>query len=541
MFSKRTSLIILFVIIILAGVIRFYKLGLIPHGMTWDEAAIGYNGYAVLTTRRDEWLHRLPVSFKSFGDFKAPLAVYLDGPFIYLFGANATAMRLPFAVSGVLAVLGVYFLIQLIGFEGFKNKPDARVAGLLSAVILTLMPWHIFFSRTGFESGLALTLVIWAVNLFLMSLKSKNKTFCAVQLITATLLGVLSLYAYHSAKIFTPLLALLLLAFNFQKVQKKLALMLLAGISGIALLIPLIKNALFGQGLQRAGVSIFSQGLSFFEIIKTFTYQLGQHLHPSFVFLGQTDNLRHGDGRWGVVLPTTAVLVLSSLIFFVIKKYKHHKVPQAFYFYLWWVFLGILPSAIATEAPHSNRSLLAIPGVIGLSLMGLLWLKEWLDPLSNKNFKLSKSVLATIFCLHILFFVSFASDYLQKYRFESSEAFLDGYLEVIKISESYRKGINDKPKVEQIVFSREYGQPYIYILFATKTNPIAYQGGILSKYLFQDEVGIADLGKTNALLVAGRDSDLPENQATHLVFAEDGSLRFKLYYLPEHETSQEEN
>jgi len=48
-----------------AAFLRLYKLGNVPHGMTWDEAAIGYNGFAVLTTRRDEWLIHFPISFKS--------------------------------------------------------------------------------------------------------------------------------------------------------------------------------------------------------------------------------------------------------------------------------------------------------------------------------------------------------------------------------------------------------------------------------------------------------------------------------------------
>src|SRR5579859_2096178 len=76
----------IFVITLLATFLRFYKLSEIPHGMTWDEAAIGYNGFAVFTTHRDEWLQRFPISFKSFGDFKAPLAIYLNGFFTFLFG-----------------------------------------------------------------------------------------------------------------------------------------------------------------------------------------------------------------------------------------------------------------------------------------------------------------------------------------------------------------------------------------------------------------------------------------------------------------------
>ena len=92
-------------VLLIATVLRFYNLGNVPHGMTWDEAAIGYNGYAIFTTRRDEWLKRLPISFWSFGDYKAPLAIYLNGFFTFLFGMNLFAVRFPFAVFGVMAIL----------------------------------------------------------------------------------------------------------------------------------------------------------------------------------------------------------------------------------------------------------------------------------------------------------------------------------------------------------------------------------------------------------------------------------------------------
>ena len=53
---------LIIVILIFASYIRFYKLAQVPAGMTWDEAAIGYNGFSIWKVRRDEWLHFLPIS-----------------------------------------------------------------------------------------------------------------------------------------------------------------------------------------------------------------------------------------------------------------------------------------------------------------------------------------------------------------------------------------------------------------------------------------------------------------------------------------------
>ena len=141
-FQKYQLLLSILAILFLATVLRFYKLGAVPHGMTWDEAAIGYNGYAIFKTRRDEWLFKLPTSFRSFGDYKAPLAIYLNGLFTFFGGMNLWAVRLPFAIAGVLAVVGMMLLTNQL----FKNKQLALLAGLL----MTLSPWHLHFSRIGF-------------------------------------------------------------------------------------------------------------------------------------------------------------------------------------------------------------------------------------------------------------------------------------------------------------------------------------------------------------------------------------------------------
>ena len=130
---------VLLLVLALASLLRFYQLGQVPHGMTVDEAAIGYNGYAIFTTGYDEWLQKKPVSFRSFGDYKAPLAIYLNGPFTYFLGSQLWVVRLPFAIAGVLAVLGFYFLCR----ECFFQHKDREILALLGAFLLAISPWHL--------------------------------------------------------------------------------------------------------------------------------------------------------------------------------------------------------------------------------------------------------------------------------------------------------------------------------------------------------------------------------------------------------------
>src|SRR3989344_6108180 len=92
-------------IIALASFLRFWNLSNQPPGLTWDEAAIGYNAYSVLKTGKDEFGVRFPLIFKSFGDYKPGLYVYLTVPPVAVFGLSEFAVRFPSALFGTVAVL----------------------------------------------------------------------------------------------------------------------------------------------------------------------------------------------------------------------------------------------------------------------------------------------------------------------------------------------------------------------------------------------------------------------------------------------------
>ncbi|PIR61300.1 MAG: hypothetical protein COU68_00200 [Candidatus Pacebacteria bacterium CG10_big_fil_rev_8_21_14_0_10_45_6] len=111
----------------------------------------------------------------------------------------------------------------------------------------------------------------------------------------------------------------------------------------------------------------------------------------------------------------------------------------------------------------------------------------------------------------------------------SAAAFQDGSIEAFTIAHQYELGSNGKQKVDQIIFSSQYGQPYIYGLFVRKTDPIWYQGGSLNTYQFTDSISIGDLHRVNTLVVATPSQNLPAEQADHIITGSDGSTRFEMY------------
>src|SRR3989344_8507534 len=146
-------------IILLAFILRFYKLETNPPGLYWDEVSLGYNAYSILKTAKDEHGKFLPVTnFAAFGDYKPPGYIYFSVPSVGVFGLNEFAIRFPSALAGTLAVLVTYFLTQKL----FSKRKIA----LLASFFLAISPWNIHFSRVAFESNLAALFSLIGIYLF---------------------------------------------------------------------------------------------------------------------------------------------------------------------------------------------------------------------------------------------------------------------------------------------------------------------------------------------------------------------------------------
>ena len=534
--TNRQLKISLVLLSVIACLLRFFALGQIPSGMTWDEAAIGYNGFAIVNTHRDEWLQKMPVSFRSFGDYKAPLAIYLNGIFTWLFGLNLWAIRLPFALAGLLTVIGGVLLVWLLLKNRLLRLPSLSVntSLFLTAIFLTFSPWHLLFSRVGFESGLALAEVIWAANGFLLFLllAKKQSKLSWLSLGLASLLAAASFYTYHSAKVTVPLLftTSFILLLTQRRQITKLSLSLYP-LSILILLLPLFKDIFFGSGLTRAGVTVFAIQ-PFFTAVLTSCRQFFLHLLPGFLLLGQTDSLRHSTGQMGVLLGTSFTffyLGITRLLIGIVRFFQQKiKLNQLNFVGVIWLAAGLLPAAIGQEVPHPNRALLALPGFLLIILAGFDWFYGWLK---RFNLHSRQIILASVLILHLSLFGIFLHDYFGNYQTRSSDDFLAGYLAVFDLIWQYHNGTNGKPQVEQIVMTNEYGQPYIFALLTGKINPIAYHNGALVKFLFVDQPTVGDLMRKNALVVTGPEVfNLDPKLAKENILDSAGKVRFRIFY-----------
>ena len=187
---KLNHKILLLLVLVLTVLLRFYNISSNPPSLYWEEAALGYDAYSILRTGKD--FHGSPwplVAFESFGDYKPSMYFYATVPFVSLFKLTPLAVRFPSALFGSLTVLLIFLLTK----EFFK-KPTIP---LLSALFLSLSPWHLQLSRVGFEANLGLFFVALGAWLFKKGLKKP------ILMIISVISLALSMYTYHSSDRYT--------------------------------------------------------------------------------------------------------------------------------------------------------------------------------------------------------------------------------------------------------------------------------------------------------------------------------------------------
>ena len=311
---NRRDIMIFVLILILAVFLRFFRLDSLPIGLTWDEAAIGYSGFGIMSVHRDEWLNKMPIVFKSFGDYKAAVAIYADAITTWIFGLDTFGIRFPMAAAGVITTVTSYWL----GLFLFKEK---KYAFLLMG-LLAVSPLNIHYSRMAFESGIAVMLVTIGFTLLFYAQKK------AVLYFPAAFSLVLSFYAYHSTKIGVPLFLFVYVLAFWKIIKKQIGIIGLAGLFGAALLFPLVKEMMYGNAAARFSMtSVISTPVGLKplpEVLSIIGENYAKHFNLSFLLQGKTPIYRHGNNVFGILSLVEFVLMCAGLISCMQKETRMH-------------------------------------------------------------------------------------------------------------------------------------------------------------------------------------------------------------------------
>jgi hypothetical protein len=480
---------LLVLIILLSLVLRFYKLSTYP-ALNADEAAIGYNAYSLLQTGKDEHGNPWPIHFQSFNDYKPGLYVYMVMPFVATFGLNEWAVRMPGAALGALTVLMVYFLIR----ELFPEKEEKSFA-TLSALFIAISPWHIQFSRGGWEVNVS-TFFITAGLLFLLkSFKSKNYLY------VSALLFVLSLYTYHASRIVVPLLLLGTAYIKRNELFKVKKSVFMSSIFALFLLIPLVFDLLGPAGVSRAaGVGLFADpgpknrinelrgehgnyesdvavvfhnkavnyGIAFLE-------NWASHYHGEFLFLS-------GDTIQRNKVPETGELYLFEIftlgigLFSILKRVGKRQMPDhvrhdevdGWKILLWWLLIAPTAAALTFQSPHALRAENMVIPLEIISAYGLYVLCMW-----SKNNIRAKNLLFSVYCLLFIVVSWNFTRYIHMYYTHMSKEYPYSSQYGVKELVDYIDNSSDSSK--DVIVTTRYDQPYILFLFYLKYPPAEFQ------------------------------------------------------------------
>ncbi|MEK7517832.1 MAG: glycosyltransferase family 39 protein [Patescibacteria group bacterium] len=478
--SHKIHIIIIFLILSIAFLLRFYKLGEIPAGFYQDESAIGYNAYSVMETGKDEHGQTFPLYFKSFGDYKLPVYIYLTALSVQTFGLNEFAVRFPSALFGFLTVVVFYFFVK----ELTRNKP----LSIISTAFLAISPWHLHYNRATFEVSISLFLFVLG-GLFLYK-SFHNKTRYAF--LVGTVCFVISFYSYNLARVFAPALYFLFLIFNKSQVSmvsKKEQLLTVIVVS--ILFIPFFTTLFQSGGIASAeGTLIFSSKAvqaphlefrSYFVdlpplVTKLFLSHLPltlwQYLQniissfdPSFFFVSGSSHGNHGIGNVGQLYLFQFPLVLLGVITVVLEKPRWSK------FLILWALVSIFVVSLTREVPHATRSFfLIVPFEIFYGL-GVLAFFVWLGNIKKLRYKIGVLVLCMAFVIYsILFYfasyyVRFPILYARQWRAQDKEV-------ALYIKENHSK-------YSKIIFDSESGYAYSSLLFYLKYEPEEFQKSVV--------------------------------------------------------------
>ncbi|KKT30676.1 MAG: hypothetical protein UW41_C0008G0021 [Candidatus Collierbacteria bacterium GW2011_GWC2_44_18] len=498
------------IILVITFFTRFYRLTEYPPHLTIDEVSIGYNAFSILKTGKDEWGVPFPISFRSVGDYKAPVLIYLTVPFVWLLGLNELSVRLPVAIF---SAFNIFLLWYLIRRHIFSQKYSHL--SYLTVFLFSLSPWLIIFSRSGFEAVIALTFLLANLIFAFEFRKSGHLSHFSFMVVFAYLSAV----TYHSTKIVVPLLNIFFILTDYRYFlhcliewyhRNKVSL-LVTGVIFVGVTAFFVQNFIVGPGASRAGMTFLSKDYDFTNGLlpkffghpfASLTSTIGlaglwfkrylEYFSANF-YLGSGLGLSTpGHPGQGVILAIEyPFLILGFWLLLSSRKFFSYTIYGNFVtrILLAWFFLSFLPASLTNNSQHSLRTLNIIPVVSILIALGLTQSLEALRSRLMKNLLLVLVIAGYIFGL-----VRFVDFYTLHYPVELSETRSYGWKQMAIFARDHL-GEYDLIYVDPQFGTQgpyTYGVPYLYFLFYSRYDPNIYNsdsrrklgGSDFENYLF---------------------------------------------------------
>jgi 4-amino-4-deoxy-L-arabinose transferase-like glycosyltransferase len=375
-----------------------------------------------------------------------------------IFGKSDFSVRFPSALAGTLTIFIVFFLFKELLEIDKKTKNHANTIALVGSAIFAILPWHLQFSRAGFEVCVALFFYSVGLLLGIYYLKTKKWQY---------LLGVIlflsfSEYTYQAYRIISPLSIFIVTFVAFFKEKRIFKDLLIAFVVFIIFSFPLILFSLTPQGQARLlGTSAFSQKLGLIGYVKDIVIFVNSYLSYfslTFLFhLGDQIN-RHQVQNFGLLYLWQLPFCIAGVYFLTKTKNTLLRFVAVFLF-----LIAPVAPAIALPSPQTLRFLLGTIPFTLLTTLGIYQVftlkKTW-----------TKFLLMTTIVAVILSFTYFLDYYFVQYPKESQIDWGSGCKQITyQLEEDYSK-------YDTIIVDKNLGCVPEYFSFYVPFIPVEFVG-----------------------------------------------------------------
>lgn len=448
---KNKGNIVLFVIIMIAILLRCILFTFVPKGLNQDEASMIYESYSLLNYGIDRTGYTWPVYLEAWGSGQNALLTYLSIPFVAIFGMNIFSARIVSLICSLFALIVLYLIIKRIANEKLA---------LITMLLFAILPWNVMASRWGLESNLLPYFLLFGFYFLVKAIKDNHWFLCL-----SCLFWGLALYSYAISYMFLPIFIVIVYIYMFFKKKINYKSFIVANLILLALALPLMLFLAVNNGLIKEfkifGIfSVPKLGGYRGGEIKFSTYNLGKLFRTVFL---QNDFWNHNNinGIGSMFLFSTPMLIFG--ITKSIKNIKDNKSKEFNFdvlFIIWFIISLILGCTMYSNVNKINIIWIPIYYFIALGLHSLI--------------RYSKIIFITICSFFVISLSMFIVLYYDTERNNSmAYSYNYGLIEASAFAES-KENVNTKVFLAVPLNEREY----IYTVIGTKESSVVFSNTV---------------------------------------------------------------
>lgn len=463
---------VVILVLLLALILRFWRLDLNPVGLVYDEIhqlvnakSLALTGTGASGTGAGIFQNQPYCDGNCiFGDLPSFLLV----PFAF-FKTSFPLLKIPLILASVLMI---FWFIKL-----FENLTKNKWIGIMAGLIIAINPWAINFGRTAYENVFAFMFYAWSFYLL------TKETFKFKNQIAAIFLGFMASMCYFGAKpIFVPLM-LVALGYGFWMERKNLKKYLILGLVTIVLMggyMLVLKNSYAGARLGETSLitgEIITQvekerkislQIPIFRQVFINKYTVLAKILLKRYFGGLAPNYLFNEGEVGFdhfIITNHPFMYLADLPIIILGFYSLATISMPAVLLVTAIIFVLPITSILTTfgATYALRNGLIYPILASMAGLGIYFL---INKIKNKKGKFLVAIILLV--IYLISLTNFLVMYWYRNPFEKNAGWNFFERQAIRYTVLTRE-IKKEVKIE-IIMPDQVGMIYEYAVFSGKIN-----------------------------------------------------------------------